>query len=325
VIFAALAGNAAIAVTKFGAAWFTGSSAMLSEGIHSLVDTGNQLLLLFGLRRSHRPPTREHPFGHGLQLYFWTFVVAILIFGLGAGLSVLEGINKVTHPHAIENAWVNYVVLAFSLLFEGTVWLVAFREFRKTKEPGGWIRAMRSSKDPLVFTVLLEDSAAMLGLLTALAGIALSQTFDLPMLDGAASIVIGIILAMTATFLAAECQSLLTGEGVSPEVRASIRRLAAQQPGVERLNEALTMHFGPQDVLVALSLDFQDAISAAAVEAAVSEIERRIKQAHPEVTRVFVEAQSFDAHRREIERRSMPTAEPLPAGAAADGTAATSP
>jgi cation diffusion facilitator family transporter len=297
VIYAALAGNAAIAVSKFGAAWFTGSSAMLSEAIHSVVDTGNQLLLLHGLRRAARPPTPEHPFGHGLQLYFWAFVVAILIFGLGAGLSIYEGINKVQEPHPVENAWVNYLVLALGLAFEGAVWLVALREFRKEKGSHSWLEAVRASKDPTIFTVLFEDSAAMLGLVAALLGVFLSQALAMPVLDGVASIVIGLILAATAAFLAYECQSLLTGEGVRPEVRASIRQIAASQPGIVRLNEALTMHFGPRDVLVALSLDFEDALSAAGVETTVSQIEHRIKVAHPEVTRVFVEAQAFDAHR----------------------------
>src|SRR5829696_4485175 len=148
VIYAALAGNAAIAVTKFGAAWFTGSSAMLSEAIHSTVDTGNQLLLLYGLRRASRPADPDHPFGHGLQLYFWAFVVAILIFGLGAGLSIYEGINKVQEPHPVENAWVNYLVLALGLAFEGAVWLVARREFRKEKRSHSWLEAVRASKDP---------------------------------------------------------------------------------------------------------------------------------------------------------------------------------
>jgi cation diffusion facilitator family transporter len=303
VIYAALAGNAVIAATKFAAGWFTGSSAMLSEAIHSTVDTGNQLLLLHGLRRSARPPSLDHPFGHGLQLYFWAFIVAILIFGLGAGLSILEGINKVRQPHVIENAWVTYAVLALALVFEGAVWIVAFREFRKNKSSRGWLDAFRSSKDPAVFTVLLEDTAAMFGLLTAMVGIASSQALDMPVLDGVASIAIGVILAGTAAFLAHECQSLLTGEGVAPEVRESIRRLASAQAGVVRLNEALTMHFGPRDVLVALSLDFDDGLPAGKVEAVVTEIERQIKVAHPEVTRVFVEAQSFDAHRRDFEKR----------------------
>lgn len=298
VIFAALGGNAAIAATKFAASWFTGSSAMLSEAIHSVVDTGNQLLLLLGLRRSARPATPDHPFGHGLELHFWAFVVAILIFGLGAGLSLYEGIQKIAAPHPVENAWVNYVVLGVSLAFEGGVWMVAFREFRNSKGEQGWLEAVRASKDPTVFTVLFEDTAAMLGLFAALIGLALAEILELPILDGVASVVIGIILAVTAAFLAYECQSLLTGEGATPETREDIRRIACAQAGVKHLNEARTMHFGPHNVLVVLSLDFEDALPAGEVERTVTRIEREIKSRHSEVTRVFVEAQSFDAHRQ---------------------------
>lgn len=296
VICAALAGNLLVAVTKFTAAGMTGSAAMLSEAIHSTVDTGNQLLLLLGMRRAARPATAAHPFGHGLQLYFWTFVVAVLIFGVGAGVSVLEGIDKIKMPHPIESVWVNYVVLGLALVFEGLVWLVALRAFRKTKAGRGWLEAVRQSKDPTDFTVLFEDTAAILGLLLALAGIWLSQVLEMPVLDGVASLTIGAILAGTAAFLAWECQSLLTGEGAAPEVQAGIRAIAMAEPAVNRSNEVLTMHFGPQDVLVALSLDFDDQRTAAEVEQAVSRIERRIKDAHPEVTRVFVEAQDREAH-----------------------------
>jgi cation diffusion facilitator family transporter len=296
VIYAALGGNLLVAATKFGAATFTGSAAMLSEAIHSTVDSGNQLLLLLGMRRAARPATTSHPFGHGLQLYFWTFVVAVLIFGVGASVSILEGIDKIRTPHPVESPWVNYVVLCLALLFEGAVWVIALREFRTGKGKRGWLEAIRLSKDPTVFTVLFEDTAAMLGLVVALAGVWLSQTLDMPVLDGVASLVIGLILAGTAAFLAWECQSLLTGEGVAPEVQAGIRAIALAEPAVQRANEVLTMHFGPDDVLVAISLDFDDSVSAADVEQAVSRIERQIKHNHPEVTRVFVEAQDRRAH-----------------------------
>ncbi|HTR17248.1 MAG TPA: cation diffusion facilitator family transporter [Acetobacteraceae bacterium] len=298
VIYAALAGNMLIAASKFSAAWLTGSSAMLSEAIHSLVDTGNQGLLLHGMRQAARPATPEHPFGHGLQLYFWTFIVAILIFGLGAGVAMLEGIDKILHPHRLENPWVNYAVLGFGIVFEGASWLVAFRAFRAGTGRRRWLDAIRSSKDPTVFTVLFEDTAALLGLLVAAVGIAAEQMLGWPIMDGVASVIIGLLLAVTAGFLAFESQSLLTGEGVHPEVRADIRRLAEAEPGVVRVNELLTMHFGPQDVLVALSLDFEDTQPASSVENTVSRLERRIKTAHPDVTRVFIEAQSFEASRR---------------------------
>jgi cation diffusion facilitator family transporter len=297
VIYAALIGNMLIALCKYGAAWFTGSAAMLSEAVHSTVDTGNQLLLLYGLKRAARPADPEHPFGHGLQLYFWVFVVAVLIFGVGAGLSLFHGIQKVLQPHPIENAFVSYIVLGLAMVFEAYVWIVAYRAFRHSQGEYGWLATMRRSKDPVVFTVLVEDSAAMLGLVVAMAGVALSQAFDLPILDGVASIIIGLILAATAAFLAYEAQSLLTGEAVDPEVRADIRRIIDAEPGVARTNELLTMHFGPREVLVTLSLGFADSLSATEVEVAISSIERRIRAVHPQVSRVFVEAQSLLANR----------------------------
>jgi cation diffusion facilitator family transporter len=298
VIYAALAGNLLVAATKFAAAAFTGSAAMLSEAIHSTVDSGNQMLLLLGLNRAAQPANARHPFGHGLQLYFWTFVVAVLIFGVGAGVSFVEGMSKIRTPHPVENPWVNYLVLGLALVFEGAVWIVALRAFRQVKGKLSWLRAVRQSKDPTVFTVLFEDTAAVLGLLVALIGLLLGQFLDMPVLDGVASLLIGIILAGTAAFLAFECQSLLTGEGVSPEVQASIHAIAAAEPAVARPNEILSMHFGPEDVLVALSLDFRDSGTASEVEQAVTRIERRIKAAHPEVKRVFIEAQDREAHSR---------------------------
>ena len=308
VIYAALAGNALIAISKYAAAWFTGSAAMLSEAVHSTVDTGNQGLLLYGLKRAARPADAEHPFGHGLQLYFWVFVVAVLIFGVGAGLSLFHGIEKVLQPHPVENAYVSYIVLGLAMVFEAYVWIVAYRAFSQSQGEYGWLAAMRRSKDPVVFTVLLEDSAAMLGLIVAMAGVALSQAFDLPILDGVASIIIGLILAATAAFLAYEAQSLLTGEAVDPEVRADIRRIAAGEPGVAGTNELLTMHFGPHEVLVTLSLEFAESLSATEVEVAVSGIERRIRAAHPQISRVFVEAQSLLAHQNATHAsRSRPT------------------
>ncbi len=297
VIYAALAGNALIAVTKFAAAGYTGSAAMLSEAVHSTVDTGNELLLLWGLHRAARPPSRAHPFGHGLQLYFWCFVVAVLIFGVGGGVSVLEGLEKIRQPHPVENAWVNYLVLVASLVFEAFSWTIALREFNRARGGRPWLSAIRLSKDPTVFTVLFEDTAALIGLLIALAGVVLSQMLGLPVLDGVASLVIGLVLCGTAAILAYESQSLLTGEGVAPAVRDSIERIITSEPGVLRPNEILTMHFGPADVLVALSLDYDDAFAAGQVEQATANIERRVKAAHPEVTRVFVEVQGSEAHR----------------------------
>ena len=298
VIYAALAGNTAIAVIKFAAAGFTGSAAMLSEAIHSVVDTGNQLLLLFGLRRAAKPADARHPFGYGLQLYFYTFIVAVLIFGVGAVVSIRHGIEKVQHPSSIEHAWVNYVVLGLGVLFEGAVWVVALRAFNAERAGRPWILAIRSSKDPTVFTVLFEDTAALAGLAVALLGVFLSEALDAPVIDGIASLVIGAILAVTAFFLASESESLLTGEAASYDTRRGINRIARAEAGVVGLNQARTMHFGPNEVLVVLSLDFDDALPAGEVERIVTRIEQKIKGAHSDVAQVFIEAQSFAADRR---------------------------
>jgi cation diffusion facilitator family transporter len=305
-VYTALAGNALVAAIKFAAAWFTGSAAMLSEAIRSLVDTIDQGLLLLGLRQAARPPTSSHPFGYGLRLYFWTFVVAVMIFAFGAGASILEGIDKIVAPRPVESANINYIVLGASLVFEGAVWIVALRKFREVKGRRGRFEAVRLSKDPTTFTVLFEDTAAILGILIAFAGIGLSESLELPLLDGVASLIIGLTLALTSALLAYECQSLMTGEGVSPEVRAEIQRLVESEKVVERVNEMLTMHFGPADVLVALSLQFDESISAAEIGAAVTRIEQRIRAAHPEVTRVFIEAQSFEANSQRRVRWSEP-------------------
>ena len=295
VIVAALAGNLAIALCKSVAAAITGSAAMFSEAVHSAVDSGNELLLLYGLRRAARPADPEHPFGHGLELYFWVFVVAVLIFGLGAVVSAIQGVHKIVEPEPVRHVVVNYVVLGLSILFEIGSWAVAFREFRRQQKGPGWFASARRSKDPTVFAVLLEDTAALIGLVLAVIGIGLADVLDLPVLDGVASLGIAVVLMVTAGFLAYESQSLLTGEAVFPEVRSAIEAIAAAAPGVVGINQVLTMHFGPREVLVALSLDFDDTISAAQIEAAVAHIERTIKTQFPEIARVFVEAKDRGA------------------------------
>ena len=296
VIYAALIGNGLIAITKFIAAGLTGSAAMLSEAVHSVVDTGNQGLLLYGLKRSSRPPDDDHPFGYGMELYFWAFVVAILIFAGGAGISIYHGVEKILHPEPLENAYVNYIVLGLAMVFEAFAWWVAYKAFRQAKGKLGWMEAVRRSKDPALFTVLFEDSAAMAGLIVAMVGIALGQALGMPVLDGVASVVIGIILALTAALLAYEAKGLLIGEGVEAETRQGLRAVIAAQDGILKLNEMRSMHLGPEDVLLTISVDFVSEMTADQVEATISTMEQDIKARYPQVKRVFIEAQNWRAH-----------------------------
>ena len=254
VIYAALAGNSAIAVTKIAAAIYTGSSAMLSESIHSVVDTGNQTLLLYGMRRAGRPADERHPFGYGRELYFWAFVVAILIFGLGAGISFYEGFHKLSEPSHITNFGINYAVLGAAMIFEGAAWMIAFREFNQQRGSRGILEEVRRSKDPTIFTVLFEDSAAMLGLVAAFVGLLTVQFLHLEWADAAASIAIGVILTLTAAGLAYETKGLLTGEAASATTVKAVREMALAEPLVCAVNELRTVHFGPNDILAALSL-----------------------------------------------------------------------
>ncbi len=292
VIYAALVGNSLIAITKFGAATITHSSAMLSEGIHSLVDTGNQVLLLYGLRRSKRSPNPQFPFGYGKEIYFWSFVVAILIFAVGAGVSLYEGVHHIRHPKVVANPMINYIVLGLSMIFEGAAWIFAFREFERQRGERGIIEAVHRGKDPSIFVVLFEDSAAMLGLVAAFAGILAAQLTGDYRWDGAASVVIGLILGATAAWLAWETKSLLIGESARPEVVENIRSLARENPLIEQVSEVLTMHVGPEFILVNINVDFRDSATAGEVEQAIAGLDRRIKKAHPRVKRVFIEAEA---------------------------------
>jgi len=311
VILAALVGNTLVAITKFTAAAFTGSSAMFSEGVHSLVDTGNQVLLLYGMRRASRPADADFPFGHGKEIYFWSFVVAILIFALGAGISIYEGIEHIRDPRVIENPLVNYVVLVLAILFEGGAWWFALTEFRKAKGRRGYLEAVHRSKDPRLFVVLFEDSAAMLGLTTALIGIWYAQHTGNPVWDGVASIVIGCILAATAVWLAYETKGLLIGESASRRVVQGIRDILAARSEIVHINEIATMHMGPGYVLAVISVDFADELDSSAVEQAVQALNQEIKAAWPEVKRVFIEAMPRGF------RRGGLNSDPLPRGSGA--------
>ena len=295
VIYAALLGNLLVALTKFVAAGLTGSSAMASEAVHSLVDTGNEVLLLYGLRRAARPPDDQHPLGHGRELYFWSFVVTIVIFALGAGVSLYQGLRHVLAPVPISNPVVNYIVLGLALVFEAGSWTVAIKEFRAQKGARGYLEAARQSKDPTVFVVLFEDTAALIGLAIALAGIAASEALQRPELDGAASIGIGLLLGVVALFLARESKGLLIGEPAASEVVSSICAIARSQPGVERAIGLFTVHLGPEQIVAAITADFTDSISAAEVETAVSAIDSRVRAAHPEILLLLVKPQGTAA------------------------------
>jgi len=288
VILAALAGNLAIAATKATAAFFTGSSAMLSEAIHSAVDTGNQGLLLVGIKRSARPPSTRHPFGHGMELYFWAFVVALMIFAFGGAVSMYEGWRKIAAPMPVERAWVNFLVLGASVVFEGLSFRVAFREFRSTHQGEPFWQAVRASKDPSVFAVLLEDAAALAGLAIALVGLGLAEWLDWPALDGVASIGIGLLLVLTAGFLANETRSLLTGEAASPRLVAEVRATLMADARVKAVEEVLSMHLGPAEVLMGVTIDLADDLPGAGVERAAQELSHEIETRHPEVTRIFL-------------------------------------
>jgi cation diffusion facilitator family transporter len=293
VIYIALAGNGLIAMTKVLAAFMTGSSAMLSEAIHSAADTGNEILLLYGLRRAKMPADKEFPFGHGKEIYFWSFVVAILLFAGGAGLSLYKGIDQLISPVPVRHSWVNYSVIGLALIFEGISWYFALKAFDRSKGAWGYIQAVIRSKDPSVFIVLLEDSAAIIGLFVALIGILLSHITGSTVYDASASVIIGLILAGTAILLASETKGLLIGESANNEVVQGIRKIACSSNEIKQVNEVLTMHMGPDFILVNISVDFVDPILATGVEATVAGLNRAIKQAYPQVQRIFIEVETW--------------------------------
>ena len=288
VLFAALGANLGIAVAKFVAAAITGSSAMLTEGFHSVVDSTNQLLLLYGQRASRRPPDLVHPIGYGRELYFWSFVVAILNFATGAGLSIYEGIKHIEHPEETKNATVAYAVLGVSFLLEGASWLTAVREFGRAKGPGSWWQEVRRSKDPTSFVVLFEDSAAMFGLIVAAIGVFVAHETRNPMWDGAASIVIGLALAAVAFVLARESKGLLIGERADPRLSDAVRHAFDARAEVTRVQEVVTIHFAPDKVFVAASVDFEDAVAVGVIEQLIADAEADLRREWPQIASVYV-------------------------------------
>lgn len=302
-LLAALAANAGIAVAKFAGAAYTGSAAMTSEGIHSLVDTGNQVLLLWGMKDAARPADASHPFGYGLRLYFWGFVVAMAVFALGSGVAIYEGVEKVLQPHPIESAWVNCVILGVAIVLEGSSLAVAIREVRReAKRRGlGILTTIGQHRDPTIFAVVYEETAALAGLVTALMGIGLVVLLDMPSLDGWTSIAIGVILALTALTLMRQCYVLMTGQAADPAIEDRLRKILARVKPIEHVNEVRTMHFGPAEVLVLVSADFNDDTLAGTVERIVSDVEDGLREEFPEVRRVYIEAQSSARHAEALE------------------------
>ena len=291
-LWIAFAANMGIAVSKFGAAAFTGSSAMLTEGVHSVVDSTNQLLLLWGRKAAKRPPDAQHPFGYGRELYFWSFVVAVMVFALGAGVSVYEGIVHITNPEPAVSPIVAYIVLLIAFLLEGGSTWTAFVEFKEAKGKLGWVEAVKLSKDPPGFIVLLENGAAMAGIVVAAVGLGLSQLTGDPRYDGAASILIGAILGLTAWVLAVESKQLLIGESADPQIVEDLRAMVMAQGGVTAVGEVLTVHSSPDQITAMLSVDFDDHITAGDVELIVRRIEEEANARYPVVQRLFIRPQS---------------------------------
>ncbi len=288
VLLGALAANMGIAIAKFVAAALTGSSSMLTEGVHSLVDCGNQLLLLYGQKRARRAPDAARPFGYGRELYFWAFVVAILIFAVGAGVSIYEGYLHVTRPEPLADPMINYVVLGVAFVLEGSSCLLAVREFDRKRGQSGWWQAIHESKDPASFIVLFEDSAALVGLAVAGCGVWASHAYDRPALDGYASIAIGLLLAVVAAVLAREAKGLLIGERADPTIVARIRTALQARPEIVGVNHVRTIHTGPETVFVAISADFADDLRVGVVEDLIESIEEALRADMPQLTSIYI-------------------------------------
>ena len=297
-VVAAIAGNLLIALIKFIAAAITGSSAMISEGIHSVVDTGNGGLVLLGMTQAKKPADEGHPFGYGKSLYYWTHIVAVSIFGIGGGMSLYEGIAHIRHvapETGMGDPTVAYIVLGIALLVEGGSFSVAMKQFLQAKGDMDAWEYIRQSKDPSLYTVVLEDSAAMLGLVFAFLGIFLGHLFNNPYLDGAASIAIGLLLMSFAGILASRTMGLLLGEGVTPEELKDIWTRVESDLAVERAGMILTMYIGPHDLLVNMGVCFAAGTTAEQMHEAIRRIETDLKKAYPQINRVYIEAESLPA------------------------------
>lgn len=302
-IYSAIIANLAIAIAKFVAAGVSGSSAMVSEGIHSLVDTGNGCLLLLGIHKSKKPADDAHPFGHGKELYFWALIVAILIFSIGGGMAFYKGIAHLDDPLPLSDPFWSYIVLGLAFVFESIVLYLALKSFQEFKGDKSYWEAIKLSKDPGSFAVILEDLAALIGVLVAFAGIFLGHYFNEPIYDAYASILIGVILTLIAVFLAYESKGLLIGEGADPEMAKSILDLALTDPAVQTAKPPLTMYFGPHEVFLALDINFKLDQSSKDLEDAITRLEKNIRTKHPIVKRIFIEANAIAEHNKEKENK----------------------
>ncbi len=288
-IYSALAANLGIAVTKFVAASVTGSSAMISEGVHSLVDTSNELLLLLGIRQSKQPPDEVRPFGYGKELYFWSFIVSLMIFGVGGGISFYEGIVHLQHPEVIRNPLWNYVVLGIAFLFDGISFITAWREFKVQRGTNPFWASVRKSKDPTTFVVLFEDAADLLGLLVAFLGVYLGHRYQNPYFDGAASIIIGVILTSISVILARESRSLLMGESAGHSTLQQVVRITEGDDAVRKVVRHLSMVMGPEEIVLLLELEFEDDINTAAIRESIRRVKDAIRKEFPFFRQVFIE------------------------------------
>jgi len=297
-IYGALAANLGIAVVKFVAASVTGSSAMISEGIHSTVDSGNSLLLLLGMKRSQRPPDRGHPFGHGKEIYFWSLIVAILVFSLGGGMSIYEGISHLQHPEQLKDPFWNYIVLFASMGFEGASLIYAIREFNKSRGKLGFWQEVSMSKDPALFAVIYEESAAIAGLVIALAGVFLGHYFNNPIYDALASMLIGLVLVFVAINMVKESRGLLVGESADWDIVEGIYNLVNSEPRVKTLYYPLTMHLAPNEVLLALDVEFDKVMTVNELFSTITKLEDQIKKAYPDVKKIYIEAKNFEGRDR---------------------------
>ena len=301
-IYAAMAANVAIGIAKFIGAGISGSSAMLSEGIHSVVDSVNEILLLYGLQQGEKEPDEEHPLGYSAEIYFWSLVVAVLIFAMGGGISIYEGVDVFLNPvEPSSNELLTYSILGAAALFEGAALYVSIREFNKSRTQNdiSFLQALRRSKDPSSFVVIFEDTAALLGLAVAASGVFLSHLTGQVFYDGLASILVGVILTVVAIILVTETKGLLLGESAFPEVRESIKSIVVSDEAVTTMEAPITLHLGPKDILLALNIEFKDDLSSDQIEVAIRRIESKIRDDHSEIRRIFIEAQSITVELKE--------------------------